>query len=206
MTEGAATLLRLMRGGRVGKAGQEPARLKGRKSWCLRKPWLLPSLLTLTSVSKPHLGPCMIRGFFMGWGWDGVCAWGGGRYGCVWVTDTNFNSQENGVPAAGMKASSAQETGLLVALLSMEEAHCGYSGNCLFCLVLVLWRQGLTEPQLCSQSWRLNSPFFPLPPPRCHNHRHELPDFVNRNLLVQAGRILNFKPTHFSSFTSEVHP
>lgn len=81
MTGRAATLLRLMRGGRVGKAGQEPTRLKGRKSWCLRKPvaatfrWLLPSLLTLTSVSKPHLGPCMIRVFFMGWGWD-IAVWG----------------------------------------------------------------------------------------------------------------------------------
>lgn len=31
------------------------------------------------------------------------------------VTDTNFNSQENGVPAAGMEASSAQETGVHVA-------------------------------------------------------------------------------------------
>lgn len=39
----------------------------------------------------------------------------GGGYGCVWVTDTNFNSLENGVPAARMEAGSAQETGFHVA-------------------------------------------------------------------------------------------
>lgn len=37
MTERAAILLKLMLGGRVGKARQEPARPKGRKSLDLRK-------------------------------------------------------------------------------------------------------------------------------------------------------------------------
>lgn len=37
MAERAAVLLRLMHGGRAGKAGQEPAGPKGRKSWDFRK-------------------------------------------------------------------------------------------------------------------------------------------------------------------------
>lgn len=80
MTERAAILLKLMLGGRVGKARQEPARPKRQE--VLGPPetggsvfliWLLPSLLTLTSVSETHLGPCMIRAFFMG---RGKAVWG----------------------------------------------------------------------------------------------------------------------------------
>lgn len=61
------------------------------------------------------------------------------------VSDTNFNSQENGVPAAGIEASSAQETRLHVASYPWRKHIAG--------IVAIVWFLFFGDKASLSSGW-----------------------------------------------------